>query len=362
MSRTLRYDRQLAVVILALMAAGLVMIYNASSVVALKHKGDPMYFFTHQAVWMVVGIAALLVGLRIPYTWWRDRRVVLTLLSAEFLLLVVALFMPAINGSHRWIRVWKMTLQPSESAKLVLVIFAAYLIERKQREGRDWVQTLVPLAAVGGLASVLILLQPDLGTVAVLWVILGSLLFATGLPWKWIAPACAGGFAVLLLLIVTAPYRLQRLLVFLNPGADPQGKGFQAQQSLIAVGSGGLFGKWFDGASQKLMFLPEPHTDFIYAMVGETFGLLGCAALLGLFLWLGYRGFRAVKGAPDEFGALLAVGLTTWILGQALIHIMVTLCLLPTKGLPLPLFSYGGSNLVVTLSGLGILLNVSQHE
>lgn len=362
MSRTLRHDRQLSAVVLLLMLAGLVMIYNASSVVALKTKGDPMYFFVHQALWMGVGMGALLVTLRIPYTFWKDRRVVLGLLAVQTLLLVVVLFMPAINGSHRWIRVWKMTLQPSESAKLVLILFCAFVLDRGLKAGGDFRATFLPVAAATALFGLLISLQPDLGSVVVLGLVAGTLLFLTGLPWKWILPAAAAALAMVGLLIVVFPYRIQRLAVFLHPDMDPRGAGFQASQSLIAVGSGGLFGKWFDGSSQKLLFLPHPHTDFIYSMVGETFGLVGCLLLLGLFVWFFWRGVRAVEGAPDAFGTLAAAGIVAWIFGQALIHILVTLCLLPTKGMPLPLFSYGGSSLVVTLSGLGILLNISQHE
>ena len=362
MSRTLRYDRQLTAAILLLMMAGLVMIYNASSVVALKTKGDPMYFFVHQALWMAVGMAALLVTLRIPYTFWKDRRVILGLASVQTLLLLVVLFMPAINGSHRWIKVWKMTLQPSESAKLVLILFCAFVLEKGLKAQADWKTTLLPVGVLTVLFGLFISLQPDLGSVVVLALVAGTLLFLTGLPWKMILPAAGAAGLLLLLLIVAFPYRLQRIAVFLHPDLDPRGAGFQASQSLIAVGSGGILGRWFDGGSQKLLFLPHPHTDFIYSMVGETFGLVGCLALLGLFAWFLWRGVRAVEGAPDAFGTLAAAGIVAWIFGQALIHILVTLCLLPTKGMPLPLFSYGGSSLVVTLSGLGILLNISQHE
>lgn len=362
MSRTLRYDRQLSAAILLLMLAGLVMIYNASSVVALKTKGAPTYFFVHQALWMGVGMAALLVMLRTPYTFWKDRRVVLCLVAVETLLLVVVLFMPAINGSHRWIKVWKMTFQPSESAKLVLILFCAFVLDRGLRAGGDFRVTFVPVAVVAALFGLLISLQPDLGSVVVLGLVAGTLLFLTGLPWKLILPTTAAALTLVGVLILAFPYRLQRIAVFLHPDLDPRGAGFQASQSLIAVGSGGLFGKWFDGSSQKLLFLPHPHTDFIYAMVGETFGLVGCLGLLGLFVWFLWRGVRAVEGAPDAFGTLAAAGIVTWIFGQAIIHILVTLCLLPTKGMPLPLFSYGGSSLVVTMSGLGILLNISQHE
>ncbi len=362
MSRLLRFDRQLMGLTLGLLALGLIMIYSASAVIALNRKGSPNYFFTHQAVWAVIGLAALFVTLKIPYQRWKDRRLILLMLGGELLLLALALASPAINGSHRWIRVWKMTLQPSESAKLVVVLFTAYMLDKRLREGKEWIQTILPLGVLVGVVSVLILIQPDLGTVVVLCATVGLLLFVAGLPWKWMALFAGTGFAGVVMLILSSPYRMQRLLTFLNPGADPKNAGFQARQSLIAVGSGGFLGKWFGGGSQKLMFLPEPHTDFIYAMIGEELGFIGALAVLALFLYLGYRGIKAARAAPDHFGSFLAVGIVAWVLGQALIHMMVTLTLLPTKGLPLPLLSYGGSNLVVTLAGLGILLNVSQHE
>jgi cell division protein FtsW len=244
----------------------------------------------------------------------------------------------------------------------VLVLFCAFVLDRGLKAGGDLRATLLPVGVVTALFGLLISLQPDLGSVVVLGLVAGTLLFLTGLPWKLILPTAGAALLLVAILILAFPYRLQRIAVFLHPDMDPRGSGFQASQSLIAVGSGGLFGKWFDGSSQKLLFLPHPHTDFIYSMVGETFGLVGCLLLLGLFVWFLWRGVRAVEGAPDAFGTLAAAGIVAWIFGQALIHILVTLCLIPTKGMPLPLFSYGGSSLVVTLSGLGILLNISQHE
>ena len=211
--------------------------------------------------------------------------------------------------------------------------------------------------------AVLILIQPDLGTVVILGAILCSLLLVAGLPWKWLGAMLCIGVVAVGILAVSSPYRRQRLMTFMNPDADPRHEGFQAQQSLIAVGSGGLVGKWVGGGSQKLLFLPEPHTDFIFAMIGEELGLAGNLAVLGELPLLRLPGVQGgARRAGTLFGRLLAMGVVAWIVLQALIHMMVTLTMLPTKGLPLPLLSYGGSNLVVTLAGVGILLNVSQHE
>jgi cell division protein FtsW len=362
MSRLLRFDRPLLVITFGLLAMGLVMIYSSSAVLALTRKGNPNYFFYRECIWAAIALVAMLLMLRVPYTFWKERKVILSILGLEILMLLLALVSPAINGSHRWIKVGPITVQPSETAKLVMVLFVAYMLEKRVREGKEWGQVLLPLGLYFGFAAALILIQPDLGTVVVLGVILGSVLLIAGLPWKWLGALGAVGLLAFLVLAFSSPYRMQRLMTFMNPGSDPQHAGFQAQQSLIAAGSGGLIGKWMGGSSQKLLFLPEPHTDFIYSMIGEELGFLGSVAVLLGFLFFGYRGLRAMRSAPDTFGAFLAMGIVAWVVLQAIIHMMVTLTLLPTKGLPLPLLSYGGSNLVVTMAGVGILLNVSQYE
>ena len=362
MSRLLYFDRRLFTVTLGLLATGLVMIYSSSAVLALTRKGDPAYFFKHQMVWAAIGVVALFVTQHIPYAKWGQRKIVLGLMGLEVILLLLALASPAINGSHRWIKLGPMTLQPSETAKLVILILAAYLLNKRAEERREWIHTLVPLGAYAGFVAVLIVIQPDLGTVVILGAILCSLLLVAGLPWKWLVSMALIGVVAVGILAVSSPYRRQRLMTFMNPDADPRHEGFQAQQSLIAVGSGGLAGNWMGGGSQKMLFLPEPHTDFIFAMIGEELGFAGNLVVLGSFLFFGYLGLKAVRSAPDLFGAYLAMGVVAWVVLQALVHMMVTLTLLPTKGLPLPLLSYGGSNLVVTMAGVGILLNVSQHE
>ncbi len=362
MPRELRFDRAQLATALAMVALGLILIYSSSGVLALTRKGTPNYFVVRQAVWVGLGLLVLLAALKVPYTVWKRRRVVLALVAAEILLLALAFAMPAINGSHRWIRLGPLTVQPSESAKLVLILLAAYLLDKREQEKRTWVQLGLPLGILAGLMALLILLQPDLGTVVMLGVILLCMLFCAGFPLRWIAVAAVVGALLVSALMVTSSYRRARLMTFMDPEHDPKGAGFQARQSLIAVGSGGLPGKWFAGGSQKLMFLPEPHTDFLYAMIGEELGMAGTFGVLGLFLTFGALGLRTVRGAPEPFAAHVAVGLVAWIFFQGLIHIMVTLTLLPTKGLPLPLMSYGGSSMVVALAGVGMLLNVSQYR
>ena len=362
MSRLLRFDRKLLGVTLGLLALGIVMIYSSSAVIALTRKGDPNYFFTHQLVWAAIGIVVMLVTLHFDYKRWNEKKIFISLMAIQLVLLLLALLSPAINGSHRWIKLGPATMQPSETAKLVVVIFAAHMLSKRVKEGRTWAQVLIPLCAYSGLVAALILIQPDLGTVVVLGAILITVLLAAGLPTRWLGAVAAVTLVGLVVLALSSPYRRERIMTFLHPDADPRHAGFQAQQSLIAVGSGQLIGKWVGGGSQKLLFLPHPHEDFIYAMIGEELGFVGNVAVLGGFLLLGFLGLKAARAAPDHFGGYLALGIVAWIVLQALIHIMVTLTLLPTKGLPLPLLSYGGSNLVVTMAGIGILLNVSQYE
>ena len=362
MSRLLRFDRKLLAVTLSLLALGIVMIYSSSAVIALTRKGDPNYFFTHQLVWAAIGIVVLLITLHFDYKRWNEKKLFVGLMALQLLLLLLALLSPAINGSHRWIKLGPITMQPSESAKLVVVIFAAHMLAKRLEGRRTWAQVLIPLCAYAGLVAAMILIQPDLGTVVVLGAILITVLLAAGLPTRWLGALAAATLVALVVLALSSPYRRERIMTFLHPDADPKHTGFQAQQSLIAVGSGQVIGKWVGGSSQKLLFLPHPHEDFIYAMIGEELGFVGNVAVLGGFLLLGFLGLRAVRSAPDHFGAYLALGIVAWIVLQALIHIMVTLTLLPTKGLPLPLMSYGGSNLVVTMAAIGILLNVSQYE
>ena len=363
MARELRFDRALLAVALAMLALGLVSIYSASGVLALTRKGDPNYFLVRQSIFVGLGLVALLAVLQVDLAFLKRPRVVWGLVAIQLLSLLATLAMPAINGSHRWLRVGGFRVgQPSEMAKLTLVLLAAYLLEKRERENRSWAQLGVPLGGVAGLAALLILLQPDLGTVVVLAAVLGTLLIAAGLPGKWIAAAAVLGALALAVLMFSSAYRRERMTAFFDPEHDPQGSGFQARQSLIAVGSGGLTGKWLEGGSQKLMFLPEPHTDFLFAMVGEELGLPGTFGVLALFLGFGALGLRAVRGAPDPFAAYLALGITSWIVLQGLVHILVCLTLLPNKGLPLPLMSYGPSAMAVALTGVGLLLNVSQYR
>lgn len=361
--RLLRFDRLMLATTALLVALGIIMIYSSSAVFAMQKKGAADYYFWRQCFWAVIGFTGMFVAMKVPYAFWKQRRVIFFLAGIHALLLLVVLLGPAVNGSHRWIRLGPMTLQPSESAKLVMVLFTAYLLDRRfQERKREWLPTLLILGSYAGFCAAAILAQPDLGSVVVLGIIVMVLLLVEGFPLPWFAGLGAAGVAAVVALVVTSPYRLQRMMTFLHPEMDPQHAGFQARQSLIAVGSGGLSGRWIEGGSQKLLFLPLPHTDFIYAMIGEELGLVGCLLVLAAFLLLGYLGYRTVRGVEDHFGKLVACGITSWVVLQAMLHIGVTLTLLPTKGLPLPLVSYGGSALVVTMTAVGFLLHLSQYK
>jgi cell division protein FtsW len=282
-------------------------------------------------------------------------------LGIVVLALVAVLFSTPINGSRRWFGVAGFGVQPSELAKLSAIFFIAALLERRMDRIDDLPYALVPIGTVvGGLVG-LILLEPDLGTAMTLLLISIAMVFAAGLNYRYIVGAMLCGVPVVYFILMGAAYRRRRLMAFWDPWSDPLGDGFQVIQSLIAVGSGGVIGRGFMAGVQKLFYLPEPHTDFIYAVIGEEFGLMGTTLVLACFLVIGWRGLKIAMEAPDRFGAFLAIGLTTMIAAQAFFNISVVLGLVPTKGIPLPFVSNGGSSLLISLLGMGILLNVSQH-
>jgi len=289
---------------------------------------------------------------------------VYALVALVSVLLVIALLSPPINNVHRWITVGPITVQPSELAKIVLVIFLAYLIEKKGDRLNEWSTGLVPCLAVAGWFMGLVIIQPDFGTTAILALIAFTMLFVGGLRWRYLLFTGGTVTAALALLMVVAPYRRARLLAFvevLRDGLQAEGEHtYQLVQSLVAVGSGGVHGTSLATGYQKAFFLPEPFTDFIYAVIGEELGLLGCALVLTIFLVLLWRGLQVSNRCEDAFGAYLALGLTVLLVGQALVNMGVVVGLLPTKGLPLPFISYGGSSLICSLTAVGLLLSVSR--
>ncbi|HEY0379376.1 MAG TPA: putative lipid II flippase FtsW [Pyrinomonadaceae bacterium] len=362
MARKLQADKWLFAATAGLALFGIVMVYSASAIMAQEENGNQYYYVIKQGVWTASGFGAMLLAMQFDYQRLRDRRIVYGLLGVTTLLLLVVFAFPRINGAHRWIRLAGFSLQPSELSKLALAIFLAYFLEKRAgEEGSLW-RTFVPCVAVTGVLAALILKEPDLGTAMMLAVICVVMCFTAGARLLHLGMAAAPGLVIGAGMLLFVPWRFQRLVTFTNPWADPQNSGFQVVQSLIAVGSGGTAGLGFAQGRQKMFFLPFAHSDFIFAVVGEELGLFGALAILAVFGILLWRGVRVALRAPDRFGMLLGLGLVAAIVVQALFNISVVLSLVPTKGIPLPFISYGGSSLVPTLVAMGILLNISQHS
>ncbi len=368
MPRRLENDRWLFGVTLALCLLGAVMIYSASAVTADQLYGRSYIFLLRQAAWLLIGLLGMFALMRTDYRRLREPAVVYPTIFIVLLMLVGAFFLDKSHATHRWIRFGPVGIQPSELAKLAVVLYLAWFLDLKRRGAssmefrrEDFLHTILPVAGPILVCVVLILLEPDLGTSVDIVLVTAAILFVAGLSWKWLATGAAAGLPILYLLVTHVSYRQARLMAFLDPGSDPQGSGFQLLQSLIAVGSGGFTGVGLMESKQKLFYLPEAHTDFIYAVICEELGFLGAVIVIALFAVYGWRGLRAAFGAPDGFGRLLALGITAMVLCQALINFAVVLGMVPTKGIPLPFVSYGGSSLLVMLLATGVLLNISQQ-
>jgi cell division protein FtsW len=362
MARKLQADKWLFAATAGLALFGIVMVYSASAVMARAENGNQYYYVIKQGIWTAVGFAAMLLMMQFDYQRLRDRRIVYGLLGLTTLLLLAVFAFPRINGAHRWIRFAGFSVQPSELSKLALAIFLAYFLEKRAGEEGSLRRTFLPCMAVTGVLAALVLKEPDLGTALMLVVVCVVICFTAGVRLLHLGMAAAPGLVVGAWMLLFVPWRFQRLVTFTDPWADPQDKGFQVVQSLIAVGSGGPSGLGFAQGKQKMFFLPFAHSDFIFAVVGEELGLFGALTVVTVFGILLWRGVRASLRAPDRFGMLLGLGLVAAIVVQALFNISVVLSLLPTKGIPLPFISYGGSSLVPTLIAVGILLNISQYS
>ena len=347
----------------ALLALGLVMVLSSSAITAGVYVHDPFYYFKRQLLWVAVGTVAFGVCLRIDY--WHWQRWAPWILAAT-LLLLVAVLIPGIgrstNGSRRWLGVGSAVFQPSELAKLTMVVFvAAWLVGRGTERIRRFSRTTLPvLGMVGGVAA-LILMEPDLGTAASLVGTALVMLYAVGVPPSQFTAIFGITIPVLAGAIFSSTYRRERFLAFLNPQANPLGQGYHILQALYALGSGGIFGVGLGQSRQKYFYLPEPYTDTIFAVLGEELGLLGGILVLALFGLVIWRGFRIAANAPDLFGTMLAAGITAMLAIQAIVNLGVVTGMLPVTGIPLPLISYGGSSLVFTMAGIGMLANISRH-
>ena len=355
-----QYDLSLLITTISLIGFGIVMVYSSSAILAAERFGDGYYFLKKQALFAAFALAMMMVMMNVPYTVLK--RVAYPILGLSLLLLIL-LLIPGIGyrvgGSTRWIRLVSFSFQPSEFAKLALIIFLAYFLEKKGDRMRTFSLGFLPVLIISGTMIYLVMLQPDFGAALFLATMVFILLFIGGVRISYLVSSILVALPIIYLLIMRVDYRYRRIIGFLNPWEDTSRTTFQMVQSLLALGSGGLFGTGLGGGSQKLFFLPAPHTDFIFSVIGEELGMVGATITLGLFALFTIRGFRIALMAEDPFGSLLGVGITAMISMQVIINMGVVLGLLPTKGLTLPFISYGGTSLLINAMGVGILLNIS---
>ncbi|MEY2411773.1 MAG: cell division protein FtsW [Acidobacteriaceae bacterium] len=361
MAKRVNVDGWMFAVTLLLVFAGLVMVFSASAVVAKERYGSGYFFLTRQLGWAVAGIAAMTVAMKIDYRRYKHPAVVFSVLGVTTLMLISVFLLDRSHHTHRWIHFGGFSFQPSELAKPALILFLAFFLESRMKFINDWRNTVLPALLPAVVFLGLIVFQPDLGTAIACAAITGCTLFVAGLNLRYLGYAFAASLLPLYFLIFHVAYRRNRILAFLDPYSDPQGRGFHIIQSLIAVATGGIAGQGLMEGKQKLFYLPEPHTDFIFSVISEELGLVGALAILALFTVFLWRGIRTAMRTQDTFGRLLAVGITCMVVVQAFINISVVLGLMPTKGIPLPLISYGGSSIFMTLACIGVLLNVSKQ-
>ncbi len=358
------YDSALFAAILALIIISVVMVYSSSSVVALTSYDDAAFFARRQIIWAVAGLLVMAATMRMDHRLLGEQRVVMAILLVSLLLLAATL-VPGlgrtVNGSRRWLRLGLLSFQPSELAKVALVIYLSYYIVKKGERIRDFMNGITPAYVVAGVFMATAVFQPDFGTTMTIALVTGIMLFAGGANVLHLGATVLAGLPFIYMAVFHTAYRARRIFSFLDPWADPQGSGHQIIQSFLAFGSGGIFGRGLGEGRQKLLFLPERHSDFIYAVIGEELGLIGALVVLALFLFLLWRGMRIALAANERFSRLLAFGITLLVCLQALMNMAVVTGLFPTKGIALPLVSYGGSSMVITLGALGVLLNISRE-
>lgn len=359
-SYTVAYDIQLLFPVLFLVGIGVVMVYSASSALALKKFGTDYFFLKKQAFFALLGIIVLVVCRHFPYRLYRQLSYPLLLLSLLFL---IAVLLPQFGvnagGASRWLRIGRLTFQPSELARIALVIYLAYSLEKKADQVKNFSVGFLPHVLIMVIFASLIFKQPDFGSVIILGALTGLMLFIGGVRITHLATAIAVLMPIGIYLLMSAEYRWKRFLGFLDPWKYPADEGYQIVHSLMAFGTGGIWGAGIGKGYQKLFYLPEPHTDFIFSVIGEELGLIGILTIIGLYAWIIIRGIQIAKTTEDCFGSFLAVGLTVAMGLQIVVNMCVALGLLPTKGLTLPFLSYGGTSLLLNMASIGILMNIS---
>lgn len=356
-------DSIILVLVFALLVFGLIMISSAGVVISKTRFNNEYYFFNHQLFYGVIpGLVALFIVQKIHYSFWKKMAVPMFFGS---LILLILVFIPSfgirLQGASRWINLGPISFQPTEIMKLSLVLYLAYWIEARGNKVKNFYEGLIPFLVVVGVVSFLVISQPDFGTLGGIIAISITMFFVSGVPLKYLFGIGIGGLSLGFLLVKLEPYRMNRLITFFDPTADPQGIGYQINQALLAIGSGGIFGLGLGHSRQKFNYLPEPVGDSIFAVVAEELGMIGASILVCVFLLLVLRGFKIAQNAPDKFAKLVAFGISSWIIFQALINIMAIVGLIPLTGIPLPFISYGSTSLVFLLVGVGILVNISKY-
>jgi len=361
MAKRVGVDKWLFGTVLSLVLFGLVMVFSASAVMSQGQWGSPYRYVAKQGMYALLGMIALFALMRVDYRRYNSYPVVVGSISVTTVLLLAVFAMHGQFGAHRWIQAGNVTLQPSEIAKPVIVLFLAYFLQTRIHMMEDWKGTILRASLPPLVFIALILKEPDFGTALVCAAVTMAMLYLAGMQVKWIGVAVLASSPVLYYMLWMVPFRRARMEIFFHPELDPLGKGFHTMQSLIAVGTGGIWGRGLMEGIQKLYYLPESHTDFIFSNICEELGLLGAVALVGLFCMFGYRGLRAAFLSTDPFGRFLAFGLTTSVLIQAFFNMSVAIALVPTKGITLPFISFGGTSLFFTLASMGILLNITRE-
>ncbi|WP_423243533.1 stage V sporulation protein E [Anaerophilus nitritogenes] len=355
-------DFTLMLTVLVLVVVGIVMVFSSSHYYALSKMNDSYHFLKRELMWAGLGLVGMFFTMNFDY--WKYKKIApyAYIVSLVLLILVLTPLGKEFNGAKRWLGVGSFTIMPGEVAKICGILFTASYLSRKPEKIKDFFKGVIPCLMIIGIYFALIILQPNMSTALTISLIISTMMFVTGMRWFHVGMMGFGGIGLIIVMILLEPYRMRRLTGFLDPFADPQGTGYQVIQSLYALGSGGLFGVGLGKSIQKYLYIPEPQNDFIFAIIGEELGFIGCVVIIILFLLLIWRGVKIAINAPDLFGCLIATGITAMVAVQVIINIAVATSSMPVTGIPLPFISWGGNSLAIFMAAIGILLNISRYS
>ena len=354
-------DFTLMLTTLVLVVIGIIMVFSSSHYYALSKMNDSYHFLKRELIWASLGLGGMFTAMNFDY--WKYKKIAkyAYIISIVLLLLVFTPLGVEINYARRWIGVGGQTIMPGEISKIAAILFVASFLSVKPEKIKSFKKGILPCLIIIGIYFTLIILQPNLSTAVTITLIIGAMMFVAGMRWLHVSLMGISGIGLVAVMIFLAPYRMKRLTGFLDPFADPQGDGYQVIQSLLALGSGGLFGVGLGKSIQKYLYLPEPQNDFIFAIIGEELGFIGCVVIIVLFLLLIWRGIRIAINAPDLFSCLLASGIIAMVSVQVIINIAVATSSMPVTGIALPFISWGGNSLTIFMTAIGVLLNISRH-